>query len=335
MEMHVPIILVSSDAYLSYALVMCWSVMQCASEGNSYEFYVMHNDIPLSRQAWFQGAMSKWTQCRVNFLDVAVVDSTRDASVWNDRRPCMLFHAVYALIDVDKAIAIDIDVIVRKDLALLYAQDLDGQLLGAVYDLDFIGQWRLGNRRYHAEYESLIPPFEPLSCMQAGILLLDMCRLRESFQDDFLIKIAYERKYFYDDQDIWNYYCAGRIYPLDPRWNVVHDNRRCRIRYVLHFAPPSLLRQYLDARREPFIIHYAGDQKPWTDRKCDFSDVFWSVADRTPVASDLRGGLKQERTMRSSMFYGILRFLYHELRRCMDIWRLKLLAANRENDNEG
>ena len=218
--------------------------------------------------------------------------------------------------------------IVQKDLAQLYTQDLEGQLLGAVYDLDFVGQWRRGNRKYHTEYGPLIPPFEPLSCIQAGIMLLDLSKLRNSFPNEYLIKIAYERKYFYDDQDIWNYYCAGEICILDPRWNVVHDNRRGRIRYVLHFAPPDLLGSYLDARKEPYIIHYAGDQKPWADRKCDFSDEYWSIADQTPVAADLRLGLKQAKSVHSSMLYGILRLLYHELQRCIDIWRLKLCAGN-------
>jgi lipopolysaccharide biosynthesis glycosyltransferase len=47
-------------------------------------------------------------------------------------------------------------------------------------------------------------------------------------------------------------------------------------------APAYIYRQYLEARRHPRIIHYAGAQKPWFDPEMDFAEDFWEIARRSP-----------------------------------------------------
>ena len=37
----------------------------------------------------------------------------------------------------------------------------------------------------------------------------------------------------------------------------------------------------MESRKSPFIIHYAGDEKPWNSPLCDYADVFWMYARQT------------------------------------------------------
>ena len=38
----------------------------------------------------------------------------------------------------------------------------------------------------------------------------------------------------------------------------------------------------MNARKDPFIVHYAGPTKPWDDPECDFAHYYWRYARTTP-----------------------------------------------------
>ena len=40
--------------------------------------------------------------------------------------------------------------------------------------------------------------------------------------------------------------------------------------------------EYNQARKAPWIIHFAGYQKPWDAVDCDFADYFWKYAALSP-----------------------------------------------------
>ena len=157
--------------------------------------------------------------------------------------------------------------------------------------------------------------------IQAGVLLVNLGAVRKLYPAGAIVKIAREHKYKYDDQDIWNLWFSDGIRQLDYRWNVLHDNDHCRIRYVIDFAPKDMVREYMMSRRDPYIIHYAGCQKPWNDERCDFGAEYWAVAHQTPVA-DMLKTKHGNRTW--NVCLGITRMLYHEVIRTADMLKRSL-----------
>ena len=51
---------------------------------------------------------------------------------------------------------------------------------------------------------------------------------------------------------------------------------------ILKMSPRILYDEYMKARKEPYIIHFAGYQKPWNVVECDFSERFWEYARYSP-----------------------------------------------------
>ena len=310
----VPIVTVSSAEYLDYALVMMWSVLEHGNSGTIYHFYLFHNELTEGMQNWFKEQLLVWENCIVSFLDIRTIESKflPAPGEWTGKLACFSLFCVDFLPQYDKVLALDIDLIVQRDIAQLYNTKMDNALLGAVYDLDFIGQWCKGNREYHRYYKEEVPLPDPKHYIQTGVLVINLQELRKNFLPGLFITVAAKKKFRYDDQDIWNLYVGNRVMKLDYRWNVLHNNNQYRLRYVMDFAPLEEFQAYMESRKDPFIVHYAGDQKPWDDMNCDFGDVFWDTVKHTPVSEKITARVSpKSKTLHSRC----LRKLYYEWRR--------------------
>ena len=51
---------------------------------------------------------------------------------------------------------------------------------------------------------------------------------------------------------------------------------------ILKMAPRQLYEEYTKARKNPYLIHFAGYQKPWDVVDCDFAEYFWEYAKLSP-----------------------------------------------------
>ena len=86
------------------------------------------------------------------------------------------------------------------------------------------------------------------------------------------------------DQDVLNMVFQGKVKALPQNWNVLINWKyggRSRIDIIKN-APFSLWKEYQDARKQPYIIHYAGAWKPWNMPSCDYAEEFWDYARKTP-----------------------------------------------------
>ena len=186
----------------------------------------------------------------------------------------------------DKVLYLDSDLIVQGDVSELYSIDLEGNLIGAVRDIDFLGNLNMKDGKRLKYNEETLKMSNPYDYFQAGVLVMNTKAMRESFSVDYWLNLASNKAYIYNDQDILNYVCQGRVVYLDPRWNVMND---CggRIANVFSVAPAAVYEEYLDARNDPFIIHYAGFEKPWKDWDCDLREIYWKYARKTSFYEDL------------------------------------------------
>ena len=62
---------------------------------------------------------------------------------------------------------------------------------------------------------------------------------------------------------------------------------RNRVKNVASFAPHELFDTYEQARQDPWIIHYAGADKPWKYPHSDYAYMFWRLARRSDYYEQL------------------------------------------------
>lgn len=78
------------------------------------------------------------------------------------------------------------------------------------------------------------------------------------------------------------------------KWNMIFDCDHFRWQKVIKYAPYYILDAYENARKDPYIIHYAGFLKPWMKPDEDFGYVFWDMARRTPYYEQILSRMQHQ-----------------------------------------
>lgn len=149
-------------------------------------------------------------------------------------------------VDVDKVIWLDCDLIVCADLSSLWLTDLAGRPALAKRESVF-------SKVLTFAPELGIDPGAPY--FNSGVLVLDVDLLRREAFTARAIQCLEDNLHrrSCQDQDVLNIVWHGRWGELDPRWNHIPSSE------------PASLDAIARARAQPhpFIVHYAGHQKPW------------------------------------------------------------------------
>lgn len=134
----------------------------------------------------------------------------------------LLRLALPEILPEDRALWLDVDTIVEKDIGPLLDMDLGGNL-AAMVEEPIRSQYPF---RYH----------------NAGVLLLDLAALRMDGRVPRMIARAKRQAFAAADQDVLNLYLQADTLTLDPKWNMA-----------------EYITQHHD---DPCIRHYAGSLKP-------------------------------------------------------------------------
>jgi lipopolysaccharide biosynthesis glycosyltransferase len=161
--------------------------------------------------------------------------------------------------EIEKAIYIDSDVIVRSDVEALWNQEIGDNYLLAVQDM---GAPLVSSPRGLMNYQELGIPAE-CKYMNSGVLVFNLKKWREDNTSLAVIKYLNDYKQYvrWFDQDGLNAILAGKWGELDPRWN--------QMPYLFRFGSwqesPFNEEEYSNLLNHPYIIHYATREKPWNE----------------------------------------------------------------------
>ena len=180
----------------------------------------------------------------------------------------------------------DCDLVVNGDIAELFDTELGDHAIGAVPDIDFIGNLNMKNGERAQYVRKQLHMRDAYGYFQAGVLVMNLERMREIHTVHEWLGIASKPGYIYNDQDILNVECEGQVTYLDYSWNVMH-NCAGRVNGVFDFAPANVYQAYMASRKAPKIVHYAGFDKPWKNPWCDFASLYWSYAQETPFVAQM------------------------------------------------
>lgn len=185
--------------------------------------------------------------------------------------------------DVHRALYLDADLIVQRDLTDLFNTDLDGCVMAGVVD---IGMYALINRLManndpamfnHMANTVGLDPHETLY-VNSGMLLLDLDALRAMSFSQLASEVLDRRgnEFIWRDQDLINHLLAGKVKQLDPRWNVLAS---LMLDVDDHSHVPASLKAGLAAQeREQWIVHYTAWAKPWNSENVWRRELWWEIA---------------------------------------------------------
>lgn len=117
----------------------------------------------------------------------------------------------------------DSDIIVTRDIAELYAQDIGDNIICAVHDIEYI---RVAYKKHRLsdfinKYARETLKISPYDYIQAGVILFNIALAqKESFFEKSFDFLAKNPNPYNNDQDVLNFVCKGSIKYLPINWNV-------------------------------------------------------------------------------------------------------------------
>ncbi|MGE7752388.1 glycosyltransferase [Lysinibacillus fusiformis] len=144
------------------------------------------------------------------------------------------------IINVDKILYLDCDLIIRKPLDYLYSKDIDSFAVAAVYD------YKAQGRKKELE----IPEYAMY--FNAGVLLMNLKYWRKDQITKALVQYIYKMgdKLKYWDQDALNAVLYDKVLIVEDTWNI----------QTASFETKMVDEETL---KNPAIVHFTGASKPW------------------------------------------------------------------------
>lgn len=306
--MKIPVVLASDENIVFSVGVVMASLSANAQEGTSYDIrFLAAGDVTADSKRKLADIARTNSHC-LSFTCVDMRDSLADiprTHQYVNHVSAYKMLIAECLPDVDKALYIDTDVIVRGDLSELYASDLGQCHFGGVVNM--LNQvWYHDRVCRQAQMERLD------DYVNAGVLLMNLALIRrEGVADRW--KALLGRFEGSVDQHILNHVSCGRIAFLPLRYNVCLSNLPLYRDGSAHaFASPGEVRR---AYEDPVIFHFTLKTKPWDYYDLPFSHEWYRYFKMTPFWDGRRrvslgSGVQAESCKQSTKRRGWDKMLY-------------------------
>lgn len=283
----VPVVLAANNDYVPMLATTVRSMLDNASHSFFYHVVVLTTDISEDNRRIIKESLEPIAPAAIDFVYVSSLVSEYNLTTSNSHISIETYYR-FLIQDVlpyyDKVLYLDSDLIIEGDVSELFATDVESKCLAAVVDVDYLGNYNISAKRQDYT-RKVLGMQDPYAYFQAGVLVMNTRELRSVCSVSEWLEIAQNPSYIYNDQDILNVYCEGKVVFLDQAWNVMIDGGR--IKSACSHAPKKVFESYLKAREHEKIIHYAGVNKPWTTRTCDREEHYWKYARKTPYYEQL------------------------------------------------
>ena len=285
---EIEIVCAVEGAYVAHCAAMLHSVLAAHAPGD-VRIHVLHGPDLSGRARGRLGGMVDRCGAGVSFL--AVPDEWCVGLPTEGFTGKATWYRIFVpqlLPDRDRALFLDLDLIVRKGLGPLWETDLSGCYLAAVTNV-FPPELaaRVGELGYAGERDYF----------NAGVLLMNLDLLRNDgcSQELHDYAAANAAELVMRDQDALNAVLGRRRRRLEPRWN-------CMNSFFMYPAAEEIFEpgELDEARRNPAIRHFEGPgvMKPW-HYGCDrpMRELYFEHRSQTPWPRVRREGHPVQRAL--------------------------------------
>jgi len=270
----------TDEAYVQHMAALVSSTLSTASHGHFIDFIILDGGISASERTRLQKLEALHPHCRLSYIDMSDQHLDLDANSYFTRSTFYRLSLPDLLLDREKVLFLDTDMVVLRDITELYRIELGPSLIGAARDLimkSFVSMGvvsieeagALRTARYLAEKVQLK---DSSGYFQAGVLLMNLTAMRENYLSKRMTHALRAERYWFLDQDVLNRFSQGRITYIDYRWNSVHIDDS----HLLALAEGDRI-EYQKTLDDPWIAHFAGVYKPWIRSGHPHGAYYWSA----------------------------------------------------------
>lgn len=267
----IPIVFCFDNNLVKPACVCLSSLLMSANENTFYDIFILHSQTEHLNREEFDKVPQYFKNCRIQYRSV---DNTFDKAfeIRGITTPAYYRLLIPELIpEYDKVLYSDVDVIFRSDLSCFYNTDMDGYYMAGVDSL-------AGFQPELVKYYNETVGTGPEGIIYSGNLIINSKLILEDNVIPCFKELA-RNKYLFQDMDVLNIACRGKIKYLPPSF--------CLTTYISEYnvyRREELLNVWnakeIDEAFSQGIVHFNG-KKPWNDVCINF-DVWWEYYRRCP-----------------------------------------------------
>ena len=257
----IPIFFAVDDEYIPFLAVALQSLIENSKKENYYLIKILYTNITEENQ----NKIKKYEAENINIEFVFLsyyINKVKDKLYTRDYYSKTTYFRLFIpdlYPQFDKVLYLDSDIVILSDVADLYNEDMESNLLAAAPD-DVIQTIEVF--REYAEKVVGVATYK--NYFNAGILLMNLDELRKfKFQEKFLYLLETVKFSVAQDQDYLNRLCKGRVKLLENTWDRMPIGGDIINRDELH------------------IIHYNLAFKPWHFEDILYKEYFWKYAQKT------------------------------------------------------
>ena len=243
---NIHVALTFDDNYLEHSIVLMTSILANKQDDEKIFFHIVDGGLSdISKKI-----LSHMENCSVEFHYVD--ENTFKQYKKSDYYPVSMLYTMVlpALIKVDKLIYLDSDMVVNSSLKELWQTDLQDNYVGAVEDAN--------GKKYAKRFGLKNGTDGESRFFNTGTMLINCKKWLENDIPNRAVKMSMEKTgtTFGFDQTVLNQLFEGKVKFLDLKFNLQY----CPINV---WPTYENIDEYKNAIKNPTIIHYVGDYKPW------------------------------------------------------------------------
>lgn len=272
----VPIVFAFDNNLIEAAGVCFYSLLKNADKETFYKIHILHSPDTRLEEERLMKITEDFDNCKIEFHPV---DNTFETA-YEIRHvtKATYYRLLIPLIfpQYDRVIYSDVDIIFQRDLSAAYRSNLGDNYIAACLDM--------GMNSFGLDHVKTLGVVKQWEYIQAGFIVMNLDQIRkEGIVPQFIEKS--KNNYKYQDQDILNVVCHGKIKILRPYWNV-NDGAYIRFYGEKELIPEWITAEDISESKSHGNIHYSG-YKPWNGFSVAF-DLWWEYYRHSPFYDEKR-----------------------------------------------
>lgn len=275
MKKIIPIVTTTDSSYILNCYVAIFSIIKASNKENFYKIYVLVTELSQENI----NLLESLSQENVLVKCKDIYHIVKDAGLQQVLHfPIHTYYRMFIPLvfpEYKKIVYLDSDLCVLRDIAELFAYDLDGSAVGVVRDIP------CPHLDWH---DKELGEFSCEKTFNSGVLLMDTEVFEQEAVREKCLQILLEdyereeRKLIYADNDALNMVLYEKCMILDDKWNFQWQYLK-----NTEIIFDAYRERYLKTAQNPYIVHFAGKIKPWTHPDYPMANVFWDFAEQTKI----------------------------------------------------
>lgn len=285
----IPVVLTTDKNFIPYTSVTLYSICCNADKNKNYEVIIFYdNEIDLNNKIKFDYILNQFSNFKLRFINIkqyfekyclkSNIPHVSNATFYRYVIPDVLQ-------EYEKIVYLDTDLVVNADVSELYEVDLEDNYFAACCDNSLRQQISLALSSVES-YKPVYEYFKKLGFenvmedyFNAGVLVFNTKLMREDNVSQKMLENAQNNNYIHSGQDPMNVISKRKVKFLPLNWNTMTWEP---VEGSIKLLSEKYYNEYMEAVKNPKIVHYAACVKPWLYPDSFLSEYFFKYARMTP-----------------------------------------------------